>query len=166
MENLLMTVDDIKSITSISDNVDVESLRNYIKNATVMYIQPILGIALLDDILLLTSTGNSKYDVLLKEYIYYALAYYAWYNASIFLHVKTQKKGLVKQHSDDSENISLDEFGVYSKRIESIAVTYSNRLRDYLDVNANEFALYRQNNKSVAGNSNTCSSIFLKFKSR
>lgn len=164
MENeLMMSVEDLKQITSISDNVDVEQLKPFIYNAQILFLKPVLSISLYDDILLSLSTGNTKYDVLLQSYVYPALAYYAWHNSAIFQLVKTTKKGLVKQSSDSSETIEMDEFAAYNKSIESMAVAYTNLLRDYLEDNKTLYPLYRGAGESV-GDVKSSSSIYLGFK--
>jgi hypothetical protein len=140
-EITMMSVTDIQNLTAISEQVSPELLQPFIKNAEVMYLLPALGQPLYEDILANIGSGTTKYDALLQGWIYYVLAYYTWYNACPFLAYKFQKKGVVKQHSDDSENAAIDEVGMLTKRIESMASAYMNQLVSYLNSTAGN-ALY------------------------
>ena len=159
-DTTIINIEDIKNVTSISNNIDVEMLQPFLFTSQVMYIQPITGDALMSAILSDVASGGTTYETLINDYVLYALAYSTWFSSSPFLHFKTQKKGIVKQSSDNSENVSLDEFGTYASRIESMQTFYLRRMREYLDANKTLYPLYCNDDDITPSNS---SSIFLGF---
>ena len=162
----MMSIEDIKNLTAISDNVSPALLQPFIKNAEMMYIKPVLGDALYNNIILSLSTGGTFYENLLQGYVFYALAYYTFYNYLPFSAYKIQKKGVVKQHSDDSENVDTEELSLLIKRVESMAVSYTNMLRDYLNGSGGLiYTLYRKSDCSD-DNHTQGNSIFLPKTSR
>ena len=158
----LISVDDLKQITSISDNADVKAIEPFIHNAQMHYLRELVGDAMYNDMVANKASGTTKYENLTQEFVLFMLGYWAWYDYTPFAHIKFQKKGLVKQTADDSTSADMDEVVMILKRIESMAVYYTNRMKDYLDSNTSLYPLYRQN---------TCddtytqggSGIFLKF---
>ena len=157
----LITINDLKDVTSISDNVDVELLKPFLFTSQEMYIRPVLGDAFMDEIINDVSTGGTSYETLINNYIVYALAYSTWFSAAPFIHMKTSKKGILKQSSDNSENVSLEEFGVYSSRIENLMTFYLKKLENYLNDNKSIYPLYCSSDVVNHTNSST---IFLNFK--
>lgn len=160
-DTTIIQIDDIKEVTSISDNVDIKLLQPFLFDSQNIYLQPILGDALLTDIQDNVESGTTKYDELINDYIIYALSYSTFFSFLPFNHLKVQRKGLVKQSSDNSVNIDMDEFAMLSGRVESTQVYYLNRLRDYLDDNKELYPLYRS--ECSIGIKNSSSGIFLGF---
>ena len=140
-DTVLIEISDIKNVTSISDNLDVEQLSPFLFTSQEMYVRPIVGDALMDAMVDDVATGGTAYQRLINNYILYPLSYATWFSSAPFLHMKTQKKGIVKQSADDSDNVSLDEWSVYSQRIENSMTFYLRRLKTYLDT-AEAKALY------------------------
>jgi hypothetical protein len=159
-DTTIITINDIKEVTSISNNIDVEQLEPFLMTSQDLHIRPILGDALMDAVISSVGTGGTDYTTLVENYILKALAYASWHSAAPFLHMKTQKKGIVKQNSDNSDNIDINEFGIYSERIESTMTFYLRRLKEYLDDNKELYPLYSASSQINPSNS---SSIFLGF---
>lgn len=158
----LISVDDLKQITSISENADCAAISPFIHNAQMHYLRELVGDAMYNDMVANKASGTTKYENLIQEYVLYMLGYWSWADFTPFAHIKFQKKGLVKQSAEDSVNAEMDEVVMILKRIESMAVYYTNRLKDYLDNNTSLYPLYRQDNcddtYTQGGNG-----IFLKF---
>jgi len=161
-DTLLISIEDIKAVTSISDNIDVSMLEPFLATSQDMYIRPVVGDALMDAMIASVATGGTTYQSLIDNYVLKALAYSTWFSAAPFLHMKTQKKGIVLQSADDSTNISLDEWSVYSQRIENNMTFYLRRVKDYLDTAAAKalYPLYASNKQINPQNS---SGIFLGY---
>jgi hypothetical protein len=159
--NLISEVD-LMQITSISDNADVNAIRPFIYNSQMKYIRELVGSAMYDDMLLDKSTGGTKYEFLNQNYTLFVLGYYAWYDYAPFAHYKFQKKGIVKQTSDDSTSVDLEELSLVLKRIESNAVYYYNLMREYLEANKTLYPLYRGSDCDSTYKSSG-SGVFLKF---
>jgi hypothetical protein len=133
-------------------------LEPYLYSAQELYVEELLGDELYDDLINNIVSGTTKYDFLIKNYLDYVIAYGSWSLAAPFLNYKTQRKGIVKQTSDNSDSISIEEFGIYSKRIENTLTFYSTKTIKYLDKNNNQYTLFKNDNLSQ-----NSSSIFLGF---
>lgn len=77
MDTLITTTSQIKDLTNISDNIDVELLEPHLLIAQQMYIEPILGQALYNDILSKIENNQLTGDTLtlVNDYITIAIAY-------------------------------------------------------------------------------------------
>ena len=159
-DTVLITIDDIKQVTSISENIDTQMLEPFLFNAQEIYIRPICGDALMNAMVDDVATGGTTYSELINNYIIYALSYASWFSAAPFMAYKTEKKGIVKQSSDNSDNLDTTEMSIYLQRIENMMTFYLSRLRTYLDDNSSTYPLYCKDDDILPSNS---SSIFLGF---
>jgi hypothetical protein len=144
---LLTTVEDIKEVTSISRNIDTALLEPYLVIAEEFYILDILGQSLTTEIKD-QITGNTLTflnDKLIRVYIRPLVAYACWYEAMPFINYKTVQKGIVKQTSDNTESVSLDEFDLIRNAVQDKIRFFQTRLKTYLDDNAASYPLYRAN---------------------
>ena len=139
------TADSLKEQTSISKNVDVNSLLPYLQSGELMHCLPILGTALDSDLKTQiennTLTGHNY--TLVYEYIIPVSSYSAWYDASTFMHVKTTNKGLVHQFSDSSATVDFATLKLYRQSIKDKLVFFEERLKQYLIDNASTYPLFR-----------------------
>lgn len=155
MESTIVTVNDLKNFTSIGENIDPDLLFPHLLIAQQLYLQPVLGDALYNDIVSrfdneqLTGDTQSLYEL----YIIPALAYSAWYSAAPFIAYKTQRTGISTHSSDVLTPVTTDELSIYVDRVNNLKLYYLNRLEQYLIDNASTFPLYRQNtvNQSSGG---------------
>ena len=160
-DTTIITIEDIKNVTSISQNVDVEMLEPFLFNAQLMYIQPLVGQALYDAIIAEIEAGTgSTYTSLIDNYILNALSYATFFSFLPFNHLKVQKKGVLLQTSDNSTSASPEEFALLSGRVEGMMTYYLRRLKEYLDDNKTTYTLYKTSDQISPQNS---SSIFLGF---
>ena len=147
MDTTYLTIEKLKKITAISKNVDVSLLENNIETSEELNIVPILGTALnsqlISEIEAGTLSGNNL--TLVDSYIIPCSAYFAWYDASIFLWAKTMNKGIVKQHSDSSDALDKEELILYRQSIKDKAFGYQSRLIKYLENNINLYPNFRVN---------------------
>ncbi len=152
----LITVEDIRENTSISNNIDVETLQPYISSAEQMHCYSILGTALVSEIKSQIS-GNTLTDLnstLLNDYIKPLCCFATWLEASPFLNYKTTVAGVVKQHSDKSESTSLDEFTFYRSAIKDKVAFHADELKKYLRINKDLYPLYRPVDRTTTSYSN------------
>ena len=161
-DTLLISIQDIQNVSSISDNIQVESLEPFLSTSQDMYIRPLVGDALMDDMLADVATGGTQYQSLIDNYILRALAYATVFSYLPFGHMKIQKKGIVLQNSDNSQNVSVEEFSILSQRTESTMTYYLRRLKEYLDLPASK-VLYPMYATTDQINPQNSSSIFLGF---
>jgi hypothetical protein len=164
MESTLITTTDLKKITSISENMDVELLNPHLLIAQQLYVSPILGEALYTDIINRFDNGTLTGDslTLFEDYILPAIAYGAWFSAAPFLNYKTQRAGIQTTSSPDNQPVTVEELSLYIARVENYKNYYCQRLNDYLvKDNYVKFPLFRGND--TPANLNKGSALFLGF---
>lgn len=164
MESTLITTTDLKKITSISENMDVELLQPHLLIAQQLYVQPVLGDALYNDIITRfdnqTLTGDTW--TLFEDYILPAIAYGAWFSAAPFLNYKTQRAGIQTLASPDNTPVTVEELSLYIARVENYKNFYCQRLNDYLvEDNYVKFPLFRSDN--TPANMNKGTGLYLGF---
>jgi hypothetical protein len=162
MESTIVTIDDLKKFTSIGDNVDPELLFPHLLIAQQLYIQPVLGDALYNDIISRFDNNQLTGDTqtLYENYIVSAIAYSAWYSASPFLSYKTQRTGIQTANNNDFNPLSVDELNLYLSKVNNLKDFYVNRMEEYLIANATIFPLFREDNIKASNGS----SIYVGWK--
>ena len=145
MESTLVTVEQLKQLTSLSQNLDCELLQPHLLIAQQLYIQPILGDALYNDIIAKFDTNSisGNTSTLLDQYITPAIGFASWFSSAPFLHMRTQRAGIQTLASPDNTPISVEELSLYIARVETLKDFYCTRLQKYLDDNEALFPLYR-----------------------
>ncbi len=165
MESTIVTVNDLKLYSNISENIDVEMLNPHLLIAQQLYLQPVLGDALYSDLINRfnnnTLTGDTQ--TLYEEYIVQSLAYSAWFSASPFLSYKTNRNGINTQSTDNTTPLTPEELSLYSSRVENFKDFYLNRLEKYLILNNDKFPLFRKNDVDVTSSGG---SLYLGFKKK
>ena len=145
MESTLVTVEQLKALTSISETMDCELLQPHLLIAQQLYVAPVLGDALYNDILSQfdanTISGNTT--TLLDEYITPAIGFASWFSSAPFLAYKTQRSGIQSLASPDNTPVTTEELSLYIARVENYMDFYLSRLQKYLDDNETLFPLYR-----------------------
>lgn len=164
MESTLITTVDLKKLTAISENMDVELLQPFLLISQQLYVAPILGTALYEDIVTRydnqTLTGDTW--TLFEDYILPTIAYGAWFAAAPFLNYKTQRAGIQTLSSPDNTPVTVEELSLYVARCETLMKFYQDRLNDYLvEDNYVKFPLFRSDDTPV--NLNKGSSFYLNF---
>jgi hypothetical protein len=164
MESTIVTTEVLKTLTSIGQNIDVELLNPHLLIAQQLYVAPVLGTALYDDIVSRfdnnTLTGDTL--TLYEDYIVPAIAYSAWFSVSPFLNYKTQRAGIQTTASPDSTPVTPEELSLYIARVENYKNFYCKRLNDYLILdNYVKFPLFRSDD--TPQNLSKGSSLYLGF---
>lgn len=157
-ERNIITILDIKNMTSISKNMDDKtSLEPWISISERMHVYDILGDALTTEIkkqVQSVDTGGTmteSYQTLLNNYVKPLACFATWLEASPFLYAKTMNMGIVKQSSTNSENISKDEFTeIYRQNIKDKVAFFRNELKDFLEKNKTTYPLYRTDSPAVS----------------
>lgn len=140
-----ISVEDIKEITSISQNVDPTFLVPYVRAAEGMFVVNILGTALDAELKAMitggTLTGN--YYNLVQYYIKPLSAYSAYLQAVPFLAFKTTNKGILRNGSENAEIPAIGDITYFKQSIKDIQSYYRQELINYLEDNKTLFPNYR-----------------------
>lgn len=133
----------IKTKTHITQNVDAKDLAPYIALSVKTYIQPILGFTFTED-LLTKFNGNtlSPEETELLEFIQFATAFYAAYDAVPNLSFRVSNKGVQSQSGDYSTSEGIQAVEYIRTNILKFAKVYEGNLRAFLDLNKDSYPLY------------------------
>jgi len=145
MKTNICTVNDLKKLSTISENVDCLLLEPFLNISQEMYVMPILGTALYDDIIaqIDANTVSGNTETLINDYIIPAIAFGSWYSSAPFLLYKTQRNGVLKMSTDTLTPVDPAEMSIYMSKLENLKAFYCNRLEHYLCENKTTFPLYR-----------------------
>jgi len=164
MESTIVTSVQLKALTSISDNLDVELLNPHLLIAQQLYVAPVLGDALYSDIISRFNNNTLTGDTLTlyEEYIVPAIAFSAWFSSAPFLNFKTQRAGIQTLSSPDNTPVTVEELSLYIARVQNLKDFYCDRLNKYLITdNYVKFPLFRSDDTPVY--SNKGSGLYLGF---
>lgn len=146
----VLLIDDlaIKARTGLHTNTDPKLIEPDIKAAQDIYLQPILGSALLSKLQTLISsnainaTENKVYKDLLDGYIVDTLIYYTLAELPMSLSYQFFNKGVLRKNDDNATVPAMGELidiaNIYKNRAEH----YGKRLIMYLKANAVSFPEY------------------------
>jgi hypothetical protein len=144
-QNLIVSIDDFRGFTAISDNFDSSILASIIIRATDLNCQEVLGTALTEK---LTTDFNA--DTLAGDY----LELYDSAKASVKKMViwqayvyglprfafKIQNNGISKTGGDlDTNSIDNSDLGILQREARGVLANYENRVKNYLSQNYSNF---------------------------
>ena len=139
-----LTPTQIKATAYIDENTDDKYLINAIRIAQDLYILPILGSGIYDEIKTQINAGTvtALNDTLLKDYIQHSLTFFTLYEAIEPLSMKFTNKSILKKTSENSQPISFEEMNQLKEKFKNIAEYYANRIVKYLIENEASYPLY------------------------
>ena len=133
----------LKSITPVNLNVDEKDLTIHIIPSQDLFIQPILGTNLYNEIMLAYSAQTLTADqITLVEYIKPVVAFKTLEKALPFLTFNIKNKGLQAQNGDFSSSVTLTEMNVIKNELNNLYEFYAQRLIVYLRNNSTLYPLY------------------------
>ena len=143
---LLITQNDIKTLTSLNGNVDTDKIMPYIKIAQDIHLTRLLGSVLIekikDDVINNTLTGN--YQTLVDNYCKNVLIHYTLAEYLPFMAYTLSNKGVYKHNAENSEVVDKSEVDFLTEKAKTHAQYYAQRLTDYLCANNSDFPEYSQ----------------------
>lgn len=133
----------LKNQTPITNNVDVTDLTPFVKTASDMTVQPILGTYFYEDLLTKYNAQTlSNDEETLVSYIQPCIAWRTCADAVIGLSRQLKNKGLQSQQGDFSSSVSMSEIAFYVDDYRQKETFYINRLVTYLKDNKDLFSVY------------------------
>lgn len=127
---LLLKPNDIPRITSLSGNIDIDSLKPHIFTAQVTDIKRILGKTLYDK--MLEETLTDEYLTIYDEYLIFILSYYATAYFIDFAGVKVVNNGVVKMTVENGETADLKQTQILAEKYRKLAINFEGQLLEYL----------------------------------
>lgn len=146
----LITEQEVKDITSLSNNAEASRFRHYIQVAQDIHIKPAISEtcynSLLDSVeasdptaletVLLDGDGRSFSGIKV------ALAWWVLYLAYPDLATSITNSGVVKKTGENFEPISISELNMKRKTAETTAVYYTKYLVEYIQKNSTDYPCY------------------------
>lgn len=145
-----MSVDDLKSYSTIDYSVESKLLENSIYDAQKIDIQAIIGTRLYksleDKIIDGTISSDTNYQLLLDDYIFDTLLKASQKRALMFIFAKIRNKGVMEQSSDNSNPVDITILNKLKDEIANDFEFYSNKLKDFLCEEQDTYIEYRNYN--------------------
>ena len=131
---LLLNPNDIPRLTSLSGNIDIDSIAPHVFTAQLNDIKRILGTDLYDKILsdYDADTLANEYLTIYNDYVLMMLAYYSAYYFIGMGSYKIVNNGIVKTTIEGGASIDMKEADVLANKYKSMAGTYEIGLNEYL----------------------------------
>lgn len=149
--SLFISESQIKNITPIDDNMEVEELRPFIIQAQDLKLQSLIGTQFMQDLMVKIdlNTLNDAEEKLIEYYIQPLIANYAIYLAVPSMAYKMLNKSLMQLNSEEGTAASLDVVKYFRDAYKNNSDYYANRLKDYLCDYSELFPLYGNSTKGM-----------------
>lgn len=146
-EALLITRNDLVSLTILGGNVDTDKFIQFIKIAQDIHIQNYLGTKLFRKIQdgIVNNTIADPYLSLLVDYVKPMLIHWAMVEYIPFAAYTIANKGVFKHSSETAVNVEKVEVDFLVNKERDIAQNYTQRFIDYMCFNSNQFPEYTAN---------------------
>lgn len=143
----------VKQDSFISDAVDAKIIDRTIIEVQDIYLKPLIGSALYDDIAArieagTVASGSPNYTTLLNSYIHPVLIQYIMAEMQIVNTYKMANKGLLTKSSDNAQPASMNDLLKVAETIKNKAEYYGQRLIEYLCANEATYPVFRSETSS------------------
>lgn len=148
---LLLKADDTARLTSISGNVDIDTLTPWIFSAQLNDVRRVLGLPLYNKILADFDNDalTGEYKIIYDNYVSQMLVFFS---AALFISVNNYKVtngGVYKVNPENGESLEESELLSLVERYKSIASGFELGFRDYMkDISIPEYNSSCKNNNS------------------
>ena len=138
----------LKNYSNMSRNVGVDKVIPYINLAQPMYLEPVLGTALMEELQMQIDSGEvSETNQALLLKIAPALALWTDYLAARRYSYTVTQKGITKEKSENSESLNEKELGYFIHSIREDAENATELLIKYLCRCRDSYPLWRPDNE-------------------
>lgn len=143
-EWVLITDAYFKEFSPVPTNYNMEEIRPYYSVAEQLWVIPVLGSALYNELLQQVNDNQVtplNSTLLLKIYAYEAIA--ITYEALPFISFHLSEVGITRGHSDNSDSITTNDVNFISTHLRNQLELLKKYLKKFLDDNAELYPLYR-----------------------
>jgi hypothetical protein len=137
MINLFLTEKDIPFLTSISGNVDIDSLKPHIYTAQTTDIKRILGIELYNKIYadFVADNLTGVYATILNDYVIDMLVYFSCSYYVQFGGYKIANQGIYKSTADGGTAVDYKEISALGSKYRQLGANVENNFRTFIAEN-------------------------------
>ena len=139
-----------KQYSPIPDNYDLNEIKPFFKVAEQLWVLPIMGQALYDELLEQVCENNvtpENATLLLVTYPY--LAFSICYEALPFSAYHFSQVGVTKGKSDNSDSVSINDVNFISNTLRTQVEVMKGQLKKFLDEHRDIYPLYRPDDCGV-----------------
>lgn len=133
-----------KAFSPVPNNYNIEEILPYFKVAERIWIEPILGTALYEE--LIEQVNDNKLtdlnSTLLME-VYPLEAYAITYESLPFLSYHISEVGITKGKSDNSDSVSINDVNYINSHLRSQVEVLKSELKKWLNDHADAYPLYK-----------------------
>ena len=141
---LFVTETYMKKHSNIDANVDAQYITPVIESVQDLYILPVLGTALYDEIsaeIIAGSVSVANQD-LLDRHVQKAILYYVLAEGLPSFNYKIENKSVATKTSDNATPVDINILQSEVSRYRNIAEVYSQRITSFLVANSDTYPLY------------------------
>lgn len=144
---LTITENYLKEEGLINENSDAKVLTPIIKLVQDVYLHPILGSDLFNDIKdeIIAEDVSSANETLLDDYILPCMLWYCHCEAPPAIKYRLMNKGVMVKNSENSAAADLGEIKFLMDRWKNFAEMYAQRLTNFLKAHTDDYPLYEGN---------------------
>ena len=142
-EKVLINSEYLKEYSPIPLNYNLDDIRPYVKVSELLYIVPIIGEPLYEELIEQVASGEvtEANSTLLLE-IYPALAIGVCYEALPFLWSHVSEVGITKGYSDNSDSIEIKDLNYISQHLKAQLQARLGNLETFLKSHYESYPLY------------------------
>lgn len=142
-EKILINDEYLKVYSPIPLNYNLDEVRPYVKVSELLYIEPILGEPLYEELIEQVASGDiTEANSTLLLQIYPALAIGTAFEALPFIWSHMSEVGITKGHSDNSDSIDLKDLNYLSQHLKAQLQARLDNLEYFLKTHLDSYPLY------------------------
>lgn len=139
----LITEDYFKQYSPIPDNYNIKEIKPYFNVAESMWIEPIIGTPLYQELLEQVAEDNvTPENATLLLHIYPLESFAICYEALPFITYHFSEVGATKGHSENSDSVSINDVNFISAHLRSQCEVMKSMLKKFLDEHRDLYPLY------------------------
>lgn len=143
MEAIFVTEDYLKKYSIVNDNVDMGVVTPTLLKIQDMYIHPILGTALYEELKTQVDADTvTALNATLLDMVRKCVLRYLESEAAIIFSYRFMNKGIMKKNSENSQPAELNEINMLMDKFKNEAEWYAERITKYLIENSADYPLY------------------------
>ena len=142
-EKILINDEYLKAYSPIPLNYNLDEVKPYVKVSELLYIEPILGEPLYEELIEQVASGDiTEANSTLLLQIYPALAIGTAFEALPFIWSHMSEVGITKGHSDNSDSIDLKDLNYISQHLKAQLQARLDNLEYFLKTHLDSYPLY------------------------
>lgn len=133
-----------KQYSPIPENYNIKEIKPFFKVAEQLWVLPVLGQALYDELLEQVCANNiTPENSTLLLVIYPYLSFAICYEALPFISYHFSQVGVTKGKSDNSDSVSINDVNFISTQLRNQVETMKIQLKKFLDEHSDIYPLYK-----------------------